>query len=127
MKRRDLLAAALLLLPQVGRAADRRIVVVGGALTEIAFALGQGESVVAVDSTSFFPMRAAELPRIGYMRALPPEGILSLRPDLLVLSSEAGPPAPLSVVCCQSIQRSASKRSRGSSGHSVPAPWRAHR
>lgn len=98
MKRRDLLAAALLLLPQAGRAADRRIVVVGGALTEIAFALGQGESVVAVDSTSFFPMRAAELPRIGYMRALPPEGILSLRPDLLVLSSEAGPPDAVAVL-----------------------------
>ncbi|UFN49911.1 ABC transporter substrate-binding protein [Roseomonas sp. OT10] len=96
MRRRALLAAAAAwpaLRPAPGRAAGpSRIVCVGGALTECVFALGQGDKVVGVDSTSLFPAAARALPNIGYMRALPPEGVVSLHPDLLLLSDEAGPP-----------------------------------
>jgi iron complex transport system substrate-binding protein len=75
-----------------------RIVSVGGAVTEIAFALGAGPRLVAVDSTSRFPAAARGLPQIGYLRALAPEGLISLRPDLLLLSDEAGPPQALAVL-----------------------------
>lgn len=75
-----------------------RVVTVGGAVTEIAFALGAGPRIIAVDSTSRFPAAARALPQIGYMRALAPEGLISLRPDLLLLSEEAGPPQALAVL-----------------------------
>lgn len=76
----------------------RRIVSVGGALTETVFALGEGANVLAVDSTSRFPAACAALPQIGYMRSLPTEGIVGMKPDLLLLSSDAGPPEVLHVL-----------------------------
>ncbi|WP_159994152.1 hemin ABC transporter substrate-binding protein [Roseomonas sp. 18066] len=79
-------------------AAPRRIVAIGGALTEAVYALGAGEALVAVDSTSLYPRAATALPQVGYLRALPPEGIFSLTPDLLLLSSDAGPPQVVDVL-----------------------------
>lgn len=70
-----------------------RIVTVGGAVTEIAFALGEGPRIVAVDTTSLYPPQAvAELPKVGYLRQLSTEGLLSVRPDLILLDTDAGPP-----------------------------------
>jgi iron complex transport system substrate-binding protein len=78
-------------------AAPARLVSVGGAITETVFALGEGARLVAADSSSRHPAAAAALPRLGYMRSLPTEGILALRPDL-VLSSEAGPAEAVAVL-----------------------------
>jgi iron complex transport system substrate-binding protein len=75
--------------------ATLRIVSVGGAVTESVFALGAGDQVVGVDSSSVFPEAATKLPQIGYQRTLSAEGILALRPTLIVVSAEAGPPAVL--------------------------------
>lgn len=69
-----------------------RVVTVGGALTEIVYALGEGPRLVGNDTTSYFPPQAETLPKVGYQRALSAEGILSLNPDLLILTDEAGPP-----------------------------------
>lgn len=93
------LAGAPLALAHPARAAPpARIVSVGGAVTETVFALGAGDRVVAVDSTSRFPAPAGSLSQIGYLRALAPEGLIALRPDLLLLSEEAGPPQALAVL-----------------------------
>jgi len=73
----------------------KRIVSVGGDLTEIAFALGLGERIVAVDTTSNWPEATQKLPKVGYMRALTPEGVLSLAPDLILLAHGAGPKAAI--------------------------------
>jgi heme transport system substrate-binding protein len=60
-----------------------RIVSVGGAVTEILYALGLDSRVIAVDSTSLYPPRAlAEKPNVGYMRQLSAEGVLGLGPSL---------------------------------------------
>ena len=84
---------------RTGRAeGPARIVSVGGAVTETVFALGAGAQVVAVDSTSRFPPVVRSLPQIGYLRSLAPEGLLSLRPDLLLLSEEAGPAQAVAVL-----------------------------
>jgi iron complex transport system substrate-binding protein len=72
-----------------------RIVSVGGALTETVFALGAGDRVVGVDTSSVFPARAPALPQVGYQRTLAAEGIASLAPDLVLVTPEAGPPAVL--------------------------------
>lgn len=79
-------------------AAPGRVISVGGAITEAAWALGAGPLLVAVDSTSRFPAPVRGLPQIGYLRALAPEGLISLAPDLLLLSDEAGPPQAVAVL-----------------------------
>lgn len=80
----------------VGAHAQQRVVAVGGTVTEIAFALGRGDRIVAVDSTSYFPAAATTLPRVGYMRTLSAEGVLSLNPQLVLATADAGPPAAMS-------------------------------
>lgn len=79
-------------------ASAERLVVAGGTATEILFALGAGDDIVAVDSTSRWPPAARALPDIGYVRALSAEGILALRPDRVLLSHEAGPPATVAAL-----------------------------
>ena len=76
-------------------AGKRRIVSIGGPVTETVFALGAGADVVAVDTSSVYPAAAAGLPKVGYQRTLSAEGILALLPDLVIVSDEAGPPATL--------------------------------
>lgn len=69
-----------------------RIVSLGGSITEILFALGLEDRVIAVDSTSTWPPRArAERPDVGYLRALSPEGVLSVGPTLILAEEDAGP------------------------------------
>jgi iron complex transport system substrate-binding protein len=68
-----------------------RIVTIGGGITEIVFALGKGRSVVATDTSSYFPDRAKHLPKVGYQRSLAVEGLLAFEPTLILASAEAGP------------------------------------
>ncbi|MCM4930555.1 hemin ABC transporter substrate-binding protein, partial [Escherichia coli] len=43
----------------------KRIVVAGGSLTELIYAMGAGERVVGVDETTSYPPETAKLPHIG--------------------------------------------------------------
>lgn len=70
----------------------KRIVSLGGDLTEIIYALGAGDRLVGRDTTSMFPPETQALPDVGYLRQLGAEGVLSLSPDLIIASDEAGPP-----------------------------------
>lgn len=80
-------------------ASARRIVSVGGAVTEILYALGLESSVVGVDTTSLYPPRAlAEKPNVGYMRQLSPEGILGLDPQAIVAIEGSGPQETMAVL-----------------------------
>jgi iron complex transport system substrate-binding protein len=56
------------------------------------YELGGARHLVGVDTTSTWPEAARRLPKVGYQRALSAEGILSLGPNLVLLSEEAGPP-----------------------------------
>jgi len=81
--------------PTLGQAGvvPKRIVSVGGAVTETLFALGLGDSIRAIDTTSTYPQAVHSLPKVGYLRQLSAEGVLAMQPDLVLLSSEAGPAA----------------------------------
>ncbi|MCO7628321.1 ABC transporter substrate-binding protein [Pseudomonas fluorescens] len=70
----------------------QRWVSAGGALSEWVSALGGESKLVGVDTTSQHPQSLRKLPSIGYQRSLSAEGILSLRPDILIGSEEMGPP-----------------------------------
>jgi iron complex transport system substrate-binding protein len=72
-------------------AAPRRIVSVGGALTEIVYALDAQAELVGVDTTSLYPQVAQQLPSVGYARALSAEGVLALAPTQLIVTEDAGP------------------------------------
>ena len=74
-------------------ATSSRIVSLNGDVTETIFALGLGGNLVGVDTSAPYPARrVARLPKIGYQRTLSAEGILSLRPTVVIGTAEAGPP-----------------------------------
>ena len=62
---------------------------------KVVYALGAQDQLVGTDTTSLFPAAALRTPKVGYMRQLSAEGVLSLRPDALVATTEAGPPVVL--------------------------------
>lgn len=78
---------------------QERIVVAGGVITEVIYALGRQERIVGLDSTSQFPPEALKTtPDIGYVRALSAEGVLSLKPSLVLLIEGAGPPDAIALI-----------------------------
>ena len=75
-----------------------RVLAIGGSVTEIVYALGQEDRLVARDTTSSYPEEAQALPDVGYIRALSPEGVLSVKPDLIIAEDGAGPPETIAVL-----------------------------
>ena len=72
---------------------SERIVSLNGSTTEILFALGVGEKVVGCDASSTYPEGVKEkLPSIGYQYGLNAEGILSLKPTLVIGREDVKPP-----------------------------------
>jgi iron complex transport system substrate-binding protein len=107
---RALLGAALMtslsvLTPQTAYAdAEQNVLSIGGSVTEIIYALGEGDRLIARDSTSSYPVEAEDLPDVGYMRALSPEGVLAVAPGLIISEDGAGPPETIEVLENANIQ-----------------------
>lgn len=96
----------VLLASQGVLAADlpQRWVSAGGALSEWVSALGGESKLVGVDTTSQHPESLRALPSIGYQRQLSAEGVLSLRPQILVGTEEMGPPPVLAQIRAAGVQ-----------------------
>ncbi|ANG97835.1 ABC transporter substrate-binding protein [Brucella pseudogrignonensis] len=75
-----------------------RIVSLGPDVTEIIFALGAGDKIIAVDRSSKYPAETATKANVGYRRSLSPEGILTLNTDLIIASEDIGPPETTDVL-----------------------------
>ncbi|WP_157252342.1 heme/hemin ABC transporter substrate-binding protein [Nonomuraea typhae] len=71
---------------------EARIIPLTGDVAEIVFKLGLADKVVGVDLSAMGLPEARGKKQIGYQRALAAEGILSLKPTVLVGTEEAGPP-----------------------------------
>ncbi|MXV78973.1 hemin ABC transporter substrate-binding protein [Candidatus Poribacteria bacterium] len=72
---------------------SKRIVSLNGSTTEILFALGVGDRVVGCDASSTYPKGVREkLPSVGYQYGLNAEGILSLKPTLVIGREDVRPP-----------------------------------
>ncbi|WP_434574315.1 heme/hemin ABC transporter substrate-binding protein [Pseudomonas sp. Z3-6] len=82
----------------------QRWVSAGGALSEWVSALGGESKLVGVDTTSQHPESLRALPSIGYQRQLSAEGVLSLRPQILVGTEEMGPPPVLAQIRSAGVQ-----------------------
>jgi len=69
-----------------------RIITLGGAVTEVVYALGWGDNIVALDESSIYPPEeTALLPQVGYLRFLSAEPVLSVAPTLIIATEDAGP------------------------------------
>lgn len=90
MKRR-IFAALLALTTSFSSQASERLVVAGGSLSELIYALDAGSQVVGVDETTTWPPETAKLPHIGSWMQLSSESILSLRPGRFITWQDAGP------------------------------------
>lgn len=97
------LSALALCIATSAQAASKRVVVLGGDVTEIVYALGAGNSIVCDDQTSLYPQAATKLPQVGYLRTLAAEGVLSCKPDLIIASEDAGPPAAVTQLSASDI------------------------
>jgi len=91
---KKLILLTCLLLPLSGFA-EQRIISAGAGVTELIYALGAEDKLVAVDSTSRHFIRNEEISQVGYHRSLSTEGLLSLNPTLLLGSDEMGPESTL--------------------------------
>jgi cobalamin transport system substrate-binding protein len=63
----------------------RRIISLVPALTEMVFAVGAGDRVVAVSSYDDYPPQVRSLPRVGALLDPDTERIIALRPDLVMV------------------------------------------
>lgn len=68
-----------------------RIVSASNPLTQIVAALDQEDLFVGLDRTSHTKPEYDKIPDVGYRIQLSTEGILSLRPDLVLLANDSGP------------------------------------
>jgi iron complex transport system substrate-binding protein len=83
--------AAVILLAAIAsialNAQPRRVVSIIPATTEMLFAMGAGDRLVAVGSYDRFPPEVEKLPRVGALLDPAVERILAMRPDLVILYS----------------------------------------
>ncbi len=71
--------------------AQERVISVGGIVTEIVYLLDGQDQLVATDTSSIYPQAATQTPKVGYQRTLSVEGVLSVKPDKLLITPETGP------------------------------------
>lgn len=69
-------------------AAQQRIITAGSAITETVCALGDCDKIIASDRTSLYPSQIQLLPSIGYRTSINAEGIISLKPTLIIAEKD---------------------------------------
>ena len=83
------------MMPEEAVPEGTRLITLFGDLTEIVYALGAEDYLVARDASSIFPRVAEELPNLGFAGALNAEAILGFEPTLIIGTPMAGPPEVL--------------------------------
>lgn len=71
----------------------RRIVAINSTTTEIIFALGEGARIAGREDSVQFPEEAKRIPSVGHPYYPSVEGIISLKPDVVIGTEENLPPA----------------------------------
>ena len=67
-----------------------RIVSLDGTISEILCDLGLQSHLIGVDVTSTYPESLQKLPKVGHNRNISAEGVISLKPTLVLTSQNAG-------------------------------------
>jgi iron complex transport system substrate-binding protein len=76
---------------KAGPAPIDRVVCVSKQINEFIYVLGAESHLVARDLTSIYPSQIQNLPSVGYHRALSAEGIISMRPSVVLTDGNVGP------------------------------------
>ncbi|WP_394239746.1 heme/hemin ABC transporter substrate-binding protein [Vibrio astriarenae] len=99
------MAAALLTLSINSYASETpRIISAGSTVTELIYALGAENTLVAVDSTSKHFVEGSNIPQVGYHRQLSTEGLLALAPNMIIGSPEMGPETTINSLSSAGVQ-----------------------
>ena len=69
-----------------------RIISLNGDLTEVIYALGLGDQVVAVDLTATYPPEISSLPKVGLGMQLAAETVLAFKPTIVIGDQQIQPP-----------------------------------
>jgi len=85
---RIILLFIFLLSAGISVSAQQRIITAGSAITETVCALGDCDKIVASDRTSLYPAQIQQLPSIGYRAGINAEGILALKPTLIIAEKD---------------------------------------
>lgn len=90
---------ALALLLSIGARAESsaRIISTDAGVTDVLVALGVADELAGVDVTSHLPV-SLKVARVGYHRTLSAEGLMSLKPSLIIGSDHMGPPEVVSFI-----------------------------
>jgi iron complex transport system substrate-binding protein len=88
MKRFPILLLFICILSYTNIVYAQRIITAGSALTETVCALGDCDKIIASDRTSLYPAHIQQLPSIGYRGGINAEGILSLKPTLVIAEKD---------------------------------------
>ncbi len=75
-----------------------RVVCVSKQINEFIYDIGAQSHLVARDLTSIYPPQIRQLTSVGYHRALSAEGIISMRPSVLLTDGNVGPDPVLAQV-----------------------------
>jgi iron complex transport system substrate-binding protein len=78
--------------------AGPRVVCVSKQINEYLYDIHAESVLVARDLTSIYPPQITRLPSVGYHRALSAEGIISMRPTMLLTDGNLGPDAVVAQV-----------------------------
>lgn len=87
-----LMESPMLFAQRINQPRPQRILTIGASVSEIVCALGLESKIIGVDTSSNYPSTLKALPQVGYFRNLSTEGLLSLKPDMVLLTQDAGPP-----------------------------------
>jgi iron complex transport system substrate-binding protein len=104
LARTSTLVAAILVVLAIGAcglgSSDRgpRVVCVSKQINEFMYDIHAESVLVARDLTSIYPAAITKLPSVGYHRALSAEGIISMRPTMLLTDGNLGPDAVVAQV-----------------------------
>jgi iron complex transport system substrate-binding protein len=71
----------------------KKIITLNATTTEIVYALGKGDLIVAVDNSANFPEAATKLTRLGHPYRPSVEGMVSLKPELIIATEDTLPEA----------------------------------
>jgi iron complex transport system substrate-binding protein len=77
--------AAMVSLAAAADAVPKRVISLIPATTEMIFAMGAGDRLIAVSSFDKYPPEATKLPRVGALLDPDTERILAMRPDLVIV------------------------------------------
>jgi iron complex transport system substrate-binding protein len=96
MKKLFIIIALFLGISQTASAAEpalppKRIVSLAPSMTEILYALGLGDNIVGVTTFCDYPEEAKKKPKIGGMSNPSLEAVISLKPDIVVLTTDGNP------------------------------------